>query len=87
MSRTIGFRRLIGPAALRPSLWPGLARAAWRFRHRDWHRRFPFLPLPSARYLEWRMHTAYGDEGAGPDVRELRRYLGWTRRMTRTRSG
>lgn len=84
VSRSIGYRRLIGRVAVRPALWPELARAAWRFRRRDWYRRFPFVPRPAASYLDWRMHTAYGDEGTGPDTAELKRYLRWTRRMSRS---
>lgn len=58
-----------------------MLRAGWRFRARGWYRRPPFLPLPPADYVAWRMHTAYGDEEAAPDVRELEDYLRWTERM------
>lgn len=68
-------------ALLRPRLWPLLLRAAWRFRRRDWYRRPPFLPLPPAKYLDWRLHTAYGDDGAEPALEELERYLRWAERM------
>ncbi|HEX6939971.1 MAG TPA: hypothetical protein VF158_11205 [Longimicrobiales bacterium] len=78
-------------AALHPRTALLLLRAAWRFRARDWYRRAPFLPLPPAEYLEWRWHTAYGDDGAGPTAGELRRYLAWTvamrRRGASTRGG
>lgn len=60
-----------------------LLRAAWRFRARDWFRHPPFLPLPPAEYLEWRLHTAYGDAGAEPTAKELRSYLEWTAAMQR----
>jgi len=76
-------RGLVGPLLRHPSLWPHLLSAAWRFRRRDWYRRAPFLPLPSPAYLEWRLHTAYGEEGRAPRPDEVGRYLRWTRRMNR----
>ena len=62
-----------------------MLRAAWRFRARGWWRRRPFLPLPPPEYLEWRLHTAYGDDGE-PSPDELERYVAWANRMHRTRT-
>lgn len=31
-----------------------------RLAPRDWYRRPPFLPIPPADYLNWRLKTAYG---------------------------
>lgn len=78
-------KRIVGRALRRPRLWPALLAAAWRFRARDWYRRPPFLPLPPASYLAWRMHTAYGENGAEPDIDALERYLRWTSGMGRMR--
>lgn len=61
-----------------------LLSAAWVFRRRGWHRRFPFLPLPPASFLRWRLDTAYGDPDAVPPVDDVRRFLRWARR---TRQG
>ena len=80
----------IGPVlrlALRPRLLLLLVRAGWRFRSRGWYRRPPFLPLPPAEYMDWRMHTAYGEEEALPSPRELERYLRWVLRMGPARHG
>ncbi|MFO7893275.1 MAG: hypothetical protein R6U63_06065 [Longimicrobiales bacterium] len=65
----------------RPRLMAGLLRAAWRFRARGWWRRPPFLPVPPGEYLDWRLHTAYGDEGRAPSVDELSRYVRWANRL------
>ena len=69
---TLALRGLLNPAA-------GLAllRVGWRFRHRHWWRRVPFLPLPAMTYVRWRMHTAYGDHDAVPTAREVIRYARW----------
>jgi hypothetical protein len=61
----------------RPALLPLLLRAGWRFRARGWQRRWPFLPLPPAEYVAWRLETAYGAAGTLPPARELERYLRW----------
>lgn len=85
MSRSGTIRRLAGRALRRPRLIPTMIGAAWRFRARGWYRRAPFLPLPPAEYLDWRMETAYGRTAGdgGPSPQELERYLGWARRLAR----
>ncbi len=37
--------------------------------------------------MEWRMHTAYGDEGSAPTRQELKRYLRWADRMANVDRG
>jgi hypothetical protein len=78
-------RQLAGIALRDPTLILPLLGAAWRFRSRDWWRRAPFLPLPPAEYVEWRLHTAYGDDGAEPRGTELARYVRWAARMRKPR--
>lgn len=77
--------RLIFPLAARAAVWPPLAadlvRVAWRFRRRAWWRRFPFLPVPSAPYVRWRMQTAYGDPDALPSPDDVVRYARWIGRQ------
>ena len=73
--------RLVGALTWRglrnPRTGVALLRVGWRFRSRDWYRRFPFLPVPDAEYLRWRMYTAYGDEGAVPPAEDIVRYARW----------
>ena len=64
----------------RPSTGLALIRVAWRFRARDWYRRFPFLPLPDRTYVRWRMYTAYADEDAIPSADDVERYAIWAAR-------
>jgi hypothetical protein len=71
-------RQLAGLALRDPRLVPLLLGTAWRFRAKGWYRRAPFLPLPPAEYVAWRLHTAYGDGDALPQAAELARYLRWT---------
>jgi hypothetical protein len=87
LSSSRSLRRLVSLAIARPGLWPTMLGAAWRFRRSGWYRRAPFLPLPPAEYLDWRMHTAYGESGE-PRREELERYLRWSAHMSRPgRSG
>ena len=68
---------LAGRALRSPSLAVDLLRVLWNFRARDWYRRPPFLPLPPAEYVRWRMHTAYGDHDAVPPADDVVRYARW----------
>jgi len=68
-------------AVVNPPLAIDLLRVAWRFRIRGWYARFPFLPVPSLRYVRWRMYTAYGDEDAVPPVTDVIAYARWTGRQ------
>jgi hypothetical protein len=79
--------RLAGVALRHPGLIIPMLSAAWRFRSRDWYRRAPYLPLPPANYVEWRLHTAYGDADAVPPAADLARYLEWTARMRKRDRG
>lgn len=81
ISRSRRLAHLFAIAATHPRLLLLLARVGWRFRARSWYRRSPFLPVPPAEYVDWRMHTAYGDEGAEPSAADLERYLRWALRM------
>ena len=72
------YLKMAGLALRRPRTIPYLLQAAWAFRARGWYRRPPFLPVPPASYMRWRMETAYGDSGAVPTDDELERYLLWT---------
>lgn len=71
---------LTGRALRHPAAGVALVRVAWRFRTRDWYRRFPFLPLPDAAYVRWRMHTAYGRDDAVPPADDVIRYAKWATR-------
>jgi hypothetical protein len=78
-----GWPALVGRLALRALVNPRLAldllRLLWSFRARDWYRRAPFLPLPPADYMRWRMFTAYGDERAVPPLDDVVRFARWRR--------
>ena len=76
---------LAARAIARPLLAADLVRLAWRFRRQAWYRRPPFLPLPAAAYVAWRMYTAYGDEHAVPPPADVVRYAQWARALTRPR--
>jgi hypothetical protein len=70
---------LTARAAVNPRVAVDLLSMAWAFRRRAWFRTPPFLPLPPAEFLRWRMHTAYGDEHAVPPVADVLRFARWRR--------
>jgi hypothetical protein len=74
---------LTARAVLNPRVAADLLSLAWAFRRRDWYRRSPFLPIPPAEFVRWRMHTAYGDEHAVPPVDDVLRFAHWRRTFFR----
>jgi hypothetical protein len=76
LTTTLALRALFNPL-----LAADLLRVAWRFRHRHWYRRVPFLPLPAVRYVKWRMHTAYGNEDAVPPADDVIAFARWVGRQ------
>jgi hypothetical protein len=69
-------------SVLNPKTGVALLRTGWRFRSRDWYRRFPFVPMPAREYLRWRMYTAYGDEQFVPPANDVVRYARWAVRKS-----
>lgn len=62
----------------RPSLWATALVQARRLVPAGWWRRRPFLPVPDAAYLRFRMETQYGSgQAARPD--DVITYLHWCR--------
>lgn len=74
---------LLGLVLRHPRLLLPLISVGWRARRRDWYRRWPFLPLPPANYLAWRLHTAFGDEQHAPTPEQAAAFLRWSRWMLR----
>ena len=70
-------RRAFVAVVVHPTLWLTALRVWARITPRGWWRRAPFLPLPDARYVRYRLDTAYGD--AAPDPHDVIAYLRWCR--------
>lgn len=70
------------PAVLRrPSLWVTAVRQVHRLARPRWWRRPPFLPLPDADYLHFRLVTMYGGSGDRPmSGADVVQWLEWCRR-------
>jgi hypothetical protein len=67
--------------ALRPGLWPTAVRQLWLLARPGWWRRPPYLPVPDAAYLDFRLHTAYGSGERVPGGRDVVDWLRWCSRM------
>ena len=74
---------LFARAVVNPRVALELTGLAWSMRRRDWFRSPPFLPLPPAEYVRWRMYTAYGDEHAVPSAKDVLRVARWRRDLLR----
>lgn len=67
-----------------PDLWGTALRQLRLLARPGWWRRPPFLPIPDAEYLRFRLLTAYGGDGsATPDPSDLVAYLRWCRAYPR----
>lgn len=65
--------------ARRPSLW-STALVQWRrLTPARWWRRRPYLPVPSAEYVRFRLLTQYGDSSARVRADDVVNYLAWCR--------
>ncbi|MEI2639693.1 MAG: hypothetical protein V9F03_11975 [Microthrixaceae bacterium] len=63
-----------------PDLWLTAIRQAFRLVPNRWWTRRPFLPVPDAGYMHFRLVTAYGGDGEGQvDPNDLITYLRWCR--------
>ena len=73
----------------RPSLWATAVVQLLRLAPTGWWRRWPFLPRPSAEYMDFRYVTQYGgDHGqALSSVRseDVLDYLRWCKEWNQTR--
>jgi hypothetical protein len=68
----------------RPHLWWIALRQFRRMIAPGWWRHRPFLPLPDADYVRYRMETAYGSARA-PEPDDVITYLEWCREATAKR--
>jgi hypothetical protein len=64
--------------AVRPALWRPALRQARALAPGRWWRRWPFLPLPDRRWMEFRLVTAYGDARAAIVPEDLVAWLAWS---------
>lgn len=65
-----------------PELWPTAIAQAHRLARPGWWRHRPFLPLPDAGYVRFRLQTGYGERGE-PTAADLVSYLRWCREFSR----
>jgi len=68
--------------AQRPSLWGVAVSQTLRLARPRWWRTPPFLPLPDASYLQFRLETQYGS-GRDPEPGDVVTYLHWCRGFRR----
>jgi hypothetical protein len=65
-----------------PELWWTAVAAAWRLSPQRWWRRWPPLPIPARAYWDFRLLTAFGNEGAASlQTAEVVAYVRWCKRM------
>ncbi|MGF1617470.1 MAG: hypothetical protein ACFCU2_06625 [Acidimicrobiia bacterium] len=74
MSWNTGVGRTVGALAFRPAVWWEALRFLFAVRvHRGLR--------PSADYLHWRVHTAYGNDMSVTTPDDVVKFLDWRRKM------
>lgn len=72
---------IVGAVLRHPTLWFAALRQWKRMAPKGWWRTRPFLPVPPADYLEFRLVTQYGGghgaERPGIDPEDVVDYLRW----------
>ena len=72
---------------MRPSLWGTAVRQIVRMTPRHWWKQRPFLPVPRADYLEFRLVTQYGGnlESSRSKIEpaDVVKYLEWCKQWNR----
>ncbi len=76
-------RRAAVAVARHPSLWSTAVRQLLVLAEPGWWRSSPWLPVPEAGYLRFRLQTAYGDPDRDPDPADVVTYLHWCRAWPR----
>jgi len=64
---------------VRPRLWATAVRQLFRLARPEWWRQSPFLPLPDAAYIRFRLETQYGDPHHRAEPDDVVTYLRWCR--------
>jgi len=63
MTQPLTVFKLARPLVKRPDLWVTALRSYRTLVPRSWWRHRPYLPLPNAEWLHFRLVTAYGGSG------------------------
>ena len=71
--------RITATVLAHPTLWPTAVRQGIRLVPARWWTHRPYLPVPSRKYLDFRMVTQYGDISHRPEPRDVLNYLRWCR--------
>jgi len=69
----------------RPRLWPTAVRQWRRTTPARWWRRRPFLPVPPAEYVRFRLTTQYGAIDHPVASSDVLNYLTWCQNLERLR--
>jgi hypothetical protein len=78
---------MLAAVAGRPRLWPVTIRLMRRTAPNRWWARRPFLPVPTRRYLDFRLVTQYGETSRSAVAADVVDYLEWCRQWDRTMHG
>jgi hypothetical protein len=78
---TLSQAKVFAAVVCRPSLWVTAVRQVFRLAPSQWYAHAPFLPIPPADFIEFRLVTQYGGEhgSAVATPKDVVDYLVWCR--------
>ncbi|MGH9127804.1 MAG: hypothetical protein ACRDY2_02285 [Acidimicrobiales bacterium] len=76
-------RSVVAAVARRPRLWRTAGSAVLLLARERWWRRWPFLPLPSRAWIEFRLECATGEPDGPLVADDVLAWLEWCRAMPR----
>ncbi|MDZ7677118.1 MAG: hypothetical protein U5K29_01045 [Acidimicrobiales bacterium] len=79
----VGWTRVVLAIVCRPWLWPVATTTFVGLIPRRWWARHPWLPVPDAGFLTFRLTTAFGPDPSAPPPAEVISFLRWCRTWPR----
>jgi hypothetical protein len=70
-------RPIVAAVLCHPRLWGTALHQARLLTPRGWWRRAPFLPVPAADYVRFRLVTQYGSADAPVSATDVLNYVAW----------
>jgi len=77
--RALAMTYIVSGVIVRPRYWVVAIRVARRMVPSRWWTTRPYLPVPTADYVKFRLETQYGGSSPQPNLPDVLKYLQWVR--------
>jgi len=80
------FLKILMSLIRRPSLWPVTIKQLFKIAKTRWFLSFPFLPIPSKDFIDFRVITYQGDKEDFPNAKVVITWLDWVADMGKSKT-